>query len=80
MINDGNSFAKEIDLRTNINCILRVTSTFNLHNGVAYWHFISLDPVTRDITEDPMQASCLRMSISPRAKLDVVQSGKKFTL
>lgn len=53
VINDGNSFAKEIDLRPNINCILRVIGTFNPQNGVAFWHFISLDPVTRDITEDP---------------------------
>lgn len=68
VINDGNSFAKEIDLRPNINCILRVIGTFNPQTGVAFWHFISLDPVTRDITEDP-NAGFLPPNISkPRAK------------
>lgn len=53
VVNDGNTFALDADLRPEINCIVRVTGQFNPDNGVAYWHFMSLDPVTMDITEDP---------------------------
>ncbi|MDP2236051.1 MAG: T9SS type A sorting domain-containing protein [Bacteroidales bacterium] len=53
VVNDGNGFALDVDIRPEINSIVRVTGQFNPENGVAYWHFMSLDPVTMDITEDP---------------------------
>ena len=53
VIADGNSFAMDIDMRPEINCIVRASGTLNPDNGAAYWHFMSLDPQTMDITEEP---------------------------
>ncbi|MFA7138876.1 MAG: T9SS type A sorting domain-containing protein [Bacteroidales bacterium] len=50
---DGNTFTSDFDLRPNLNCIVRVDGSFNPENGAVYWHFMSLDPETMDITEDP---------------------------
>ncbi len=53
VIADGYTFAQDLDMRPNINCIVRASGIFNPQSGIAYWHFMSLDPVTMDITEDP---------------------------
>jgi hypothetical protein len=50
---EGFDFAMDVDMRPGINCVVRVSGTYNPNNGVAYWHFMSLDPSTMDITEDP---------------------------
>ncbi len=50
---DGDGFARDIDLRPRLNTIVRVTGSFNRDTGAASWHFMSLDPSTMAITEDP---------------------------
>lgn len=50
---DGDGFALDVDLRPRLNTIARVSGTIDRTNGAAYWHFMSLDPLKMDITEDP---------------------------
>ncbi|MBN2773879.1 MAG: PKD domain-containing protein, partial [Prolixibacteraceae bacterium] len=53
VIEDSASFGLNVDLRPQINTIVRVNGTVNRESGIVQWHFLSLDPSTMDITEDP---------------------------
>lgn len=53
VIPDGNTFALDVDLRPALNTIVRVRGEFKPAEGTIFWHFMSLDPATLDITEDP---------------------------
>ena len=46
------SFATEIDLRPDLNTILRIEGRKDYTNNVVKWSFISLDPATRKLTDD----------------------------
>ncbi|NQU85813.1 MAG: PKD domain-containing protein, partial [Mariniphaga sp.] len=50
---DSASFGLDVDLRPQINTMVRVNGTVDRETGIARWHFLSLDPATMDITEDP---------------------------
>ncbi len=50
---DGDGFACDVDLRPRLNTVVRVNGTFDRSSGEAYWHFMSLDPSTMNLTEDP---------------------------
>ncbi len=52
-IQDGNSFVNNIDLRPEKDVIVRVSGVLNPENGIVRWQFITLDPETMDLTEDP---------------------------
>ncbi len=53
VIEDSASFGLNIDLRPQINSIVRIQGTVDRETGIVIWHFLSLDPETMDITEDP---------------------------
>ena len=53
VIEDSASFGLDVDLRPQINTIVRVNGTVDRETGIVFWHFLSLDPATMDITEDP---------------------------
>ena len=53
VVMDNNDFAMDVDLRPGINTIVRIRGSFDPVSAVAFWHFMSLDPATMDITEDP---------------------------
>ena len=53
--NNKTSFVKTIDMRPEINAIAQVNGEFNQKNGIAEWHFTSLDPMTMEPAEDVMQ-------------------------
>jgi len=53
VLEDVDGFAMDIDLRPALNTIVRVHGTIDRETGIAFWHFLSLDPITMDITEDP---------------------------
>jgi PKD repeat protein len=47
-------FAMDVDLRPAMNLITRVTGNLDTITGVIYWEFISLNPTTMALEEDPM--------------------------
>lgn len=53
VVQDSNRFVKEVDLRPEKNALLRVSGVLDDVKGIARWHFITLDPETMDLTEDP---------------------------
>lgn len=48
------NFVTTIDMRPEINAIAQVTGTFDKQKGIAKWHITSLDPMTMEPTNDPM--------------------------
>ena len=48
------SFTKDIDLRPKTNLIVRLTAKLDTLSGIALWKFVSLDPLTKQMTEDPL--------------------------
>lgn len=48
------NFVTTIDMRPEINAIAQVEGTFDDKKGVAKWHFCSLDPMTMEPTDDPL--------------------------
>jgi len=53
VVQDSNRFVQEVDLRPEKNALLRVSGVLDEVKGIARWHFITLDPETMDLTEDP---------------------------
>ncbi|MBU1614029.1 PKD domain-containing protein, partial [bacterium] len=47
-------FSTDVDLRPGKNIILRICARVDTSTGAGFWKFTSLDPVTMDLTEDPM--------------------------
>jgi hypothetical protein len=50
-----NPFAFAQDIQMNDEMVLRVSGDFDTKTGIITWLFQSLDPITMDIHEDPMQ-------------------------
>jgi hypothetical protein len=50
---DSNRFVSQLDLRPAKNALLRVSGQVDPLTGIVRWQFISLDPETMDLTEDP---------------------------
>jgi len=48
-------FTKDVDLRPAKNIILRIDAKLDTISGVIKWHFLSLDPVNLNLTEDPAE-------------------------
>ena len=48
------NFVTTIDMRPEINAIAQVEGTFDDKKGIAMWHISSLDPMTMEPTDDPM--------------------------
>lgn len=69
-------FHQDIDLRPSENLILRIEVGLDLLTGEVKWHFISLDPDTMELVEDPdrgylgigEEGSCL-FSVMPKTGL-----------
>lgn len=53
VVQDSNSFVREVDLRPSKNAILRVSGAIDPIQGNVKWQFLTLDPETMDLTEDP---------------------------
>jgi len=53
VVQDSNSFVNEVDLRPSKNAILRVSGVIDPIQGNVKWQFLTLDPETMDLTEDP---------------------------
>lgn len=47
-------FSIDVDLRPAKDLITRISGIFDTITGIISWSFISLDPLTMDLTEDPM--------------------------
>ncbi len=47
------SYTNDIDLRPDKDIILRINGRLDTLSGVVKWSFVSLDPATMDLTEDP---------------------------
>ncbi len=47
------SYTNDIDLRPSKDLILRINGRLDMETAVAGWSFVSLDPATMDLTEDP---------------------------
>lgn len=43
-----------VDLRPNLDLIVRVDAKLNPSSGILFWHFISLDPLSLELTDDPV--------------------------
>jgi hypothetical protein len=50
----GTSFIYNLDLRPNLNLKLRLAGSIDTIEGIVYWEFQSIDPITNQITEDPI--------------------------
>ena len=48
------NFVTTVDMRPEINAIAQVTGTYDQTKGIAKWHITSLDPMTMEPTNDPM--------------------------
>lgn len=48
------NFVTTVDMRPEINAIAQVEGTFDKQKGIVKWHIISLDPMTMEPTDDPM--------------------------
>ena len=48
------NYSVDVDLRPNKNLIVRITGRLDTATGVAKWHYISFDPLTMALTEDPI--------------------------
>ncbi len=46
-------FTEDIDMRPGINIIARINAKLDTHTGIITWDFLSLDPITMGITDDP---------------------------
>lgn len=57
-------FTTEVDLRPNIELILRIEARLDNTTGVAKWTFSSLDPETLELTDDPL-AGFLPPNVNP---------------
>ncbi len=68
VVEDSASFGLDIDLRPQINTIVRVNGTVDRETGIVLWHFLSLDPATMDITEDPDAGFLPPNSTSPEGE------------
>jgi len=53
-IQNGYEFSIDVDLRPTKNIITRISGLFDTITGIIKWSFVSLDPATMDLTEDPM--------------------------
>ncbi len=56
-LNGEKSFVKTMDLRPAIDVVAEVTLDYNEAEGIATWTILSLDPMTMEPTEDPMQGA-----------------------
>lgn len=54
-LNGEKTFVKTMDLRTEIDVIAEVSLDFDKQTGIAVWTIKSLDPMTMESTDDPMQ-------------------------
>lgn len=54
-LNGEKSFVRTMDLRPEIDVIAEVTLDYNEQSGIAQWTIKSLDPMTMEPTDDPMQ-------------------------
>ncbi|HEX5229015.1 MAG TPA: right-handed parallel beta-helix repeat-containing protein [Bryobacteraceae bacterium] len=57
-------FTGGVDLRPDVNLIVKVDAGLNVSTGVVTWHFTSLDPDTEQITTDPA-AGFLPPNVTP---------------
>ena len=48
-------FVTTVDMRPEINAIAQVTGTYDEQKGIAQWKIESLDPMTMEPTDDPME-------------------------
>jgi PKD repeat protein len=48
------NYSVDVDLRPEKNLIVRITGQLDTATGVAKWHYISFDPLTMALTEDPI--------------------------
>ena len=48
------NFVTTVDMRPEINAIAQVEGSFDQTKGIARWHITSLDPMTMEPTDDPM--------------------------
>ncbi|MDX1671778.1 MAG: T9SS type A sorting domain-containing protein, partial [Balneolaceae bacterium] len=51
---DTTSFTKDVDLRPDMDLILRIEANFDTSTGIISWTFTSLDPATMELTTDPI--------------------------
>lgn len=51
--NNLKEFSKQVDLRPELNTIVRISGRLDIENAVIVWDFISLDPNTMEYHEDP---------------------------
>ncbi len=51
---ENNVFEQYVDLRPQVNLIVKSAGRIDTSNGVAIWKFSSLDPLTLELTEDPL--------------------------
>jgi hypothetical protein len=47
-------FVAEVDMRPDMDLVVRIVGDVNETNGVVRWHFSSLDPLTMVATDDPL--------------------------
>ncbi len=47
-------YSVDVDLRPEKNLIVRITGQLDIATGVAKWHYISFDPLTMALTDDPI--------------------------
>lgn len=53
-VQNGYQFSIDVDLRPAKNIITRISGIFDTITGIIRWSFVTLDPATMDLTEDPM--------------------------
>lgn len=51
--NESKEFSVDVDMRSEINLITRVSGKLDTINGVVKWEFLSLNPETMNLEEDP---------------------------
>jgi len=52
--NESKEFSMDIDMRPEMNLIARVSGKLDTLNGVVTWEFLSLNPETMNVEEDPL--------------------------
>lgn len=61
-------YATELDLRPEHDLLLGIEATLDASNDLLVWRFTSLDPVTRELTEDPLAGFLPPNNIPPEGE------------
>lgn len=47
-------YQRDIDLRPEVDLVVRASGHWDVLNSIATWQFVSLDPITHELTDDPL--------------------------